>query len=160
MSVEEMVMDSLSMRGGFNPEALPSPDTVNDSTKDRLLQFAQKITPDSPQYSEALYDRLKLRLRDREGPIRELVTYINETYTQAPKFAEEINALPFKDSTIGEEIPLEGKPSDWLRKNIADIYEEWVNEPTTEGRDFDRKIHTFYTILAYFKGNNLIISFR
>tara|TARA_R100001509_G_scaffold71239_2_gene39736 strand:+ start:436 stop:2187 length:1752 start_codon:yes stop_codon:yes gene_type:complete len=160
MSVEEMVMDSLSMRGGFNPEALPSPDTVNDSTKDRLLQFAQKITPDSPQYSEALYDRLKLRLRDREGPIKELATYINETYTQAPKFAEEINALPFKDSTIGEEIPLEGKPSDWLRTNIADIYEDWVNEPISEGRDFDRKIHTFYTILAYFKGNNLPISFR
>ena len=60
------------MRGGFNPEA-SFPDTVNDSTKDRLLQYAQKITPDSPQYSEVEYDRLKLRLRNREGPIKELI---------------------------------------------------------------------------------------
>ena len=145
-SFSDLVRPAINIWDGFIPEKMPKDLSIEEI--ESLLLNAERLTPKSDDFQEGMYNRYLRYVANRPGPIAELVTYIKENYSSS--WYAEINNLPFRDSTVGETIPLETAPRRWISNNMNALYEDWLENNTD----------TFLITLAYLIKSKIPFTFK
>lgn len=139
----------LSIRGGFDPSKMPKPET--NAQKTSYYNYGQRLDPDHPRFDKELFERFLFFVggEKRKKALIDFAKYLQKNYGEAPEFFEEVNKLKLGESTIGETIPLDTDAGSWIKTNMETLYKDWIETSSD----------TFYTVLAYFIGSKIPISF-